>query len=99
MQLVENYLREPEKYESEYLKMISEETVNQYRDYFETEKEDFDLELLSANKHKIGAAFENWTIPKQDRSGFRTFPLPKWNHQLGFWSNSLSLLQEVQSVG
>lgn len=36
VQLVENYLREPEKYELEYLKMISDEAVNQYRDYFET---------------------------------------------------------------
>ena len=35
-QLVENYLREPEKYEAEYLKMISDETINQYRDYFQT---------------------------------------------------------------
>jgi hypothetical protein len=99
VQLVENYLREPEKYELEYLKMISDEAVNQYRDYFETEKEEFDLELLSVNKHRVATSFENWTIPKQDRSGYQTFPLPKWNYQVGFWSNSLNLLQEVQSVG
>ena len=98
-QLVENYLREPEKYEVEYLQMISDETINQYRDYFQTEKEEFDLELLAVNKHKVATAFENWTLPKADRSGFQTFALPKWDNELGFWSNSLQLLQEVQTVG
>jgi len=79
--------------------MISDETINQYRDYFQTEKEDFDLELLSVNKHKVATAFENWALPKADRSGFQTFPLPKWNNELGFWSNSLQILQEIQTVG
>ena len=91
-------MREPAKYEVDYLKMISDETINQYRDYFQTEKEEFDLELLSVNKHRIASAFENWTLPKADRSGFQTFPLPKWNNELGFWANSLQLLQEVQTV-
>jgi hypothetical protein len=36
-------MREPEKYEVEYLKMVSDETINQYRDYFQTENEQFDL--------------------------------------------------------
>lgn len=71
--LVENYLRDPENYEAQYLKMISDETVNQYQDYFETDKEDLDLELLAANKHKIATAFENWTLPKEDRSGYQQF--------------------------
>lgn len=79
--------------------MVSDETINQYRDYFQTDKDDFDLELLSVNRHKVAVAFENWTLPKADRSGFQTFPLPKWNNELGFWSNSLQLLQEVQTVG
>ena len=57
-----------------------------------------DLEVLSINKHKIGTAFENWVLEKQDKSGFLTLPLPKWNHELGFWSNTLQLLQEVQKV-
>ncbi len=80
------------------MKAISNETVLQYKDYFETEKEDMDLEVLSINKHKIGTAFENWVLEKQDKSGFLTLPLPKWNHELGFWSNTLQLLQEVQKV-
>ncbi len=29
-------MREPEKYEAAYLQMISNETINQYRDYFQT---------------------------------------------------------------
>ncbi len=56
-QLVENYLRNPKEFEGEYLKMISDETVNQYRDYFQTEKEEFDHELLSVNSHKVASAF------------------------------------------
>jgi hypothetical protein len=98
-QLVENYLREPEKYEDEYLKTVSNEAVNQYKDYFETENDQFDLELLSVNKHKVGVVFENWVLPKADRSGFQTFDLPKWNNELGVWANSVQLLQEIQTVG
>lgn len=98
-QLVENYLREPEKYEDEYLKAVSNEALNQYKDYFETENDQFDLELLSVNKHKVGVVFENWVLPKADRSGFQTFDLPKWNNELGVWANSVQLLQEIQTVG
>lgn len=57
------------------------------------------MELLAVNKHKVATAFENWTLPKADRSGFQTFGLPKWNNELGFWANSVQLLQEVQTVG
>ncbi len=79
-QLVENYLRDPQQYEDQYLNMISNESVNQYKDYFETENDVFDLELLAVNKHKAAIAFENWVLPKQDRSGYQTLPLPKWNN-------------------
>jgi len=75
------------------LKVVSDETINQYRDYFQTENDNFDLELLSVNKHKVAVAFENWVLPKADRSGLQTFTLPKWNNELGFWSNSVQLLQ------
>jgi hypothetical protein len=92
-------MRDPATYEAQYLKMIADETINQYKDYFQTENEQFDLELLSVNKHKVATAFENWTLQKADRSGFQTFALPKWNNELGFWANSVQLLQEVQTVG
>lgn len=97
-QLVENYLKEPEKYEVDYLKAVSDEAVNQYKDYFQTENDQFDLELLSVNKHKVGAVFENWVLPKVDKSGFQTFELPKWNNELGVWANSVQILQEIQTV-
>ncbi len=91
--MVENYLRDPQQYEAQYLKMISNESVNQYKDYFETENDMFDLELLDVNKHKTAIAFENWTLPKQDRSGYQTLPLPKWNNELGVWANTVQILQ------
>ena len=81
------------------MKTVSNEAVNQYKDYFETENDQFDLELLSVNKHKVGVVFENWVLPKADRSGFQTFDLPKWNNELGVWANSVQLLQEIQTVG
>jgi hypothetical protein len=56
-QTVENYLRDPIEYEADYLKMIQDESVKQYRDYFESEKEDLDLEYFEANKHKVAVAF------------------------------------------
>lgn len=56
------------------------------------------MELLSVNKHKVGSVFENWVLPKVDKSGFQTFELPKWNNELGVWANSVQLLQEIQTV-
>lgn len=55
--------------------------------------------VLGLNKKKFALAFENWQIPKQDRSAYQTLSLPEWNRDLGFWSNALNLLQEAQQVG
>jgi hypothetical protein len=71
----------------------------QYKDYFKTENDEFDNVVLGLNKKKLSLAFENWQIPRQDRSTFQTFPLPQWNTDLGFWANALSLVSEVQKVG
>ena len=79
-ELVQNYLRSPEEYEDQYLKMIGDESVAQYRDYFESEKEDLDMAFFSANKHKMATVFENWTIERRDRSAYESFPLPEWNN-------------------
>jgi hypothetical protein len=38
-QLIENYIRDPVKYEQEYLALIKDETITQYQDYFQTDKE------------------------------------------------------------
>jgi len=55
--------------------------------------------VLGLNKKKLALVFENWQIPRQDRSTYQTLPLPEWNRDLGFWANALSLLQEAQQVG
>ena len=55
--------------------------------------------MLGLNKKKVALAFENWQIPKQDRSGFETLPLPKWNQDLGVWANAVNILKEAQTVG
>jgi hypothetical protein len=55
--------------------------------------------VLNLNKKKFAVAFENWQIEKKDRSTFKTFPLPEWNKDLGFWANALALATEVQKVG
>ncbi|MCB0369368.1 MAG: hypothetical protein KDD45_07920 [Bdellovibrionales bacterium] len=79
--------------------MLDNESVAQYRDYFQTENDEFDNVLLGLNKKKFALAFENWQIPKEDRSTFQTVPLPDWNSDLGFWANALTLLREAQQVG
>lgn len=55
--------------------------------------------VLGLNKKKLSLAFENWQLEKKDRSTFQTFPLPQWNTDLGFWSNALAVVSEVQKVG
>lgn len=56
------------------------------------------MDFFQANKLKMSTIFENWTIEKRERSAYETFPLPEWSNELGFWSNSVALLQEVQTV-
>lgn len=79
--------------------MLDSESVAQYKDYFKTENDEFDNVVLGLNKKKFALVFENWQIPKQDRSTFQTLPLPEWNQDLGFWANALTLLKEAQQVG
>jgi len=97
--VLQQYLENPSAHESSYLKMLDSESVAQYKDYFQTENDEFDSVVLGLNKKKFALAFENWQIPKQDRSTSQTFPLPEWNADLGFWSNALTLLNEAQQVG
>lgn len=39
-QLIENYLREPTKYEKDYISFIKSEALAQYQDYFQTDKDE-----------------------------------------------------------
>jgi len=99
VQTIQNYLKDPATYEKEYLALLENESVSQYKDYFKSENDEFDNVVLGLNRKKLALAFENWQIEKQDRSTFQTFPLPEWNTDLGFWANALSFVSEVQKVG
>ena len=78
---------------------MDNESVAQYKDYFRTENDEFDNVVLGLNKKKVALAFENWQIPKRDRSGYETLPLPEWNQDLGVWANAVNILKEAQTVG
>lgn len=99
MSTIQKYLEDPAAHEAEYLKLLDNESVAQFKDYFKTENDEFDNVIFGLNRKRFALAFENWQIPKQDRSTYQTFPLPEWNQDLGFWSNALSLLKEAQQVG
>lgn len=55
-------------------------------------------EVLHQNKTHLGAVAENWQIPRQDSSSFKTFPLPQWNNEFGFWHNSVELVKALSQV-
>ena len=93
LEVIQKYLEDPAANESAYLQMLDSESVAQYKDYFKSENDEFDNVVIGLNKKKFALAFENWQIPKQDRSTYQTLPLPEWNKDLGFWSNALNLLQ------
>lgn len=99
LETIQNYLLDPVTHEKAYLELLENEAAAQYRDYFRTENDEFDNVVLGLNKNKLSLAFENWQLEKKDRSTFQTFPLPQWNNDLGFWSNALSVVSEVQRVG
>lgn len=97
-QLIENYIREPTTYEKEYLEFLQAEGVSQYNDYFESDKDELETEVLGHNKVLLGRVAENWQIPRQDSSSFQTFPLPEWNKELGFWPNAVELVKALSEV-
>lgn len=97
--LIENYIREPAKYEKEYIKLIKSEAVSQYQDYFQTDKDEIETLVLEQNSVFFSTVFENWQLARRDSSSFQTFPLPAWNEELGFWSNAVSYLNEFSRIG
>jgi len=64
MDVIQNYLEDPQANETAYLKMLDNESIAQYRDYFRSENDDFDNVVLGLNKKKFALAFENWQIPR-----------------------------------
>lgn len=78
--LIENYLREPLKHQSEYINFVKSESVAQYQDYFQTDRDELESIVLENNKVALSLVFENWQLPRQDTSTYKTFPLPQWNN-------------------
>jgi hypothetical protein len=99
LELIQNYLADPDKYQNEYYQLLEKESVAQYQDYFKSENDEFDNVVFQLNKKKFLLAFENWQLERKDRSTYQTFPLPEWNTDLGFWANALEVVKEVQKVG
>lgn len=97
-QLIENYIRDPSKHEKEYIELIKSQAVSQYQDYFQTDKDELEDVVLQQNKVAFGSVFENWQLARQDSSSYKTFPLPKWNNELGFWSNAVNLIGELSQI-
>ena len=60
--LIQNYLKDRVRNEAEYLEMLDSESVNQYKDYFRSENDEFDNVVLGLNKKRFALAFENWQI-------------------------------------
>jgi len=48
---------------------------------------------MKINRSTFALAFENWHLPKEDTSSFKTFPLPEWNNSKGLYVNTVSLLK------
>lgn len=97
--LIENYIKDPAKYESEYIKFVKSEAVAQYKEYFQTDKDEYEDLVLEQNAVALSGIFENWQLGHKDTSSFQTFPLPKWDNELGFWANAVGVVQELSKIG
>ena len=78
--LIENYIKNPLENQNEYINFVKSECVAQYRDYFQSDSDELEEIVLENNNVALTSIFENWQIPRQDTSTFRTFPLPQWNN-------------------
>ena len=99
MRIIQDYLQDPVANEAAYLQLVQDESISQYQDYFRTENDEFDNVVLGLNKSRVSLGFENWQVERRDRSVHKTFPLPEWNGDLGFWANALAVVGEAQLVG
>jgi hypothetical protein len=97
--LIENYVRDPAKYEKDYINLVKSEAVSQYQDYFQTDKDEIETAVIEQNNVAFSSVFENWQLAHRDSSSFQTFPLPKWNNELGFWPNAVQYLAEFSRIG
>jgi len=76
--------------EKNYLDAISNEAVQQYKDYFESEGEEEFAKLegiADADKVHFVRVFENYAMPLGENKGYTTIPKRKWDESLGLWQN------------
>jgi hypothetical protein len=69
-----------------------EESVQQYKDYFESDDEDqgffeYMEELPFRDRIKFIEIFEDYTIPKKDGKGYVKIPKREYNPELSYFSN------------
>ena len=57
LEIIQNYLRDPAKYENEYLSFVGNESIAQYKDYFESDKDELDDVVLPQNKQVLTSMF------------------------------------------
>lgn len=67
-ELIENFLREPLKYEEAYFDFVQAESKAMYNDYFESDKDENLENLVESDPAAFVPIFENYQIPKADRS-------------------------------
>jgi len=70
-----------------------EESLHQYRDYFESDDEETEFlayleELPARDRIKFIEIFEDFTIPSGDGKGFVKIPKREYNPELSFFSNA-----------
>ena len=77
-------------YEYEYLSILADEAVHQYKDYFETDaEEDFTVfdNMPDAEKTTFLSVFENYASPLGEFKGYETIPKRDWENSFGLWTN------------
>jgi hypothetical protein len=72
IELIQNYLEDPETYQEAYLEMVQKESLKIYNDYFESDKdENFQL-LTQVSPGALVPIFENFQLSKRNRGSFFT---------------------------
>jgi len=89
------------KLEKQYLDILADESVNQYRDYFESDnEEDFTVldNIPDADKVTFMNVFENYTVPLGDNKGFKTIPKTEFSETTGLWHNFFNTIRGYNSL-
>lgn len=83
-----------------YLELLTKESVQLYKDYFESDgEEDFKVfgNLSSKERLVMIANFENNLLPRTDRSAVHLIPKREWEPAFGVWENFLYDITEYAS--